>query len=411
MANALQLRRGTTAQHSTFTGLAGEVTVDTTKDTVVVHDGSTAGGIPLATESSVSGKLNTAGGVVTGNISWSDNSKAQFGDSQDLQIYHNGTHSVISDEGTGSLLLQGSSQIVMQHPTTGEDYFVANANGNTTLYDDNSARIQTTTTGAYVIGDGTSEAILRIDANSNDKGDWRVRVEDGASFGTMFFEDFAGANWSPNLGLQSNGEVYFYEDGGNAVRFYWDSVNERTLHKDNIKAAFGDNADLQIYHDGSNSYVEDTSSGAGELILRGAGNGVSLRDSIDNDPMLTAARNGAVTAYYNNSQKLATTSSGISVTGSTRESTYSLTGTDIDPANGGVQYKTFSANTTLTESLSDGDSVVLHLLSGSSYTITWPTITWAGASGNIEPTLTANDVIVIWKLGTTLYGAHVGSAA
>jgi len=49
MANALQLRRGTTTQHSTFTGLAGEVTVDTTKDTVVVHDGATAGGIPLAT--------------------------------------------------------------------------------------------------------------------------------------------------------------------------------------------------------------------------------------------------------------------------------------------------------------------------------------------------------------------------
>ena len=54
MANALQLRRGTTTQHSTFTGLAGEVTVDTTKDTVVVHDGATAGGIPLATEDSVS---------------------------------------------------------------------------------------------------------------------------------------------------------------------------------------------------------------------------------------------------------------------------------------------------------------------------------------------------------------------
>jgi len=50
MANAfaLQHRRGTTSQHSTFTGLAGEITIDTTKNTVVVHDGSTAGGIPLA---------------------------------------------------------------------------------------------------------------------------------------------------------------------------------------------------------------------------------------------------------------------------------------------------------------------------------------------------------------------------
>ena len=50
MAKLLKLRRGTTSQHSSFTGAEGEVTVDTTKDTLVVHDGSTAGGIPLAKE-------------------------------------------------------------------------------------------------------------------------------------------------------------------------------------------------------------------------------------------------------------------------------------------------------------------------------------------------------------------------
>ena len=47
MAKKLQLRRGTTSQHSSFTGAVGEVTVDTDKDVVVVHDGSTAGGHPL----------------------------------------------------------------------------------------------------------------------------------------------------------------------------------------------------------------------------------------------------------------------------------------------------------------------------------------------------------------------------
>lgn len=48
MAFAFQRRRGTTSQHSTFTGLNAELTVDTDKKTVVVHDGSTAGGFPLA---------------------------------------------------------------------------------------------------------------------------------------------------------------------------------------------------------------------------------------------------------------------------------------------------------------------------------------------------------------------------
>ena len=48
MATELKLRRGTTSQHSSFTGAEAEVTVDTDKNTVVVHDGSTAGGFPLS---------------------------------------------------------------------------------------------------------------------------------------------------------------------------------------------------------------------------------------------------------------------------------------------------------------------------------------------------------------------------
>lgn len=66
MANALRLRRGTTAQHASFTGLEAEVTVDTTKDTIVVHDGSTAGGIPLAKESQATTNVAITGGSITG---------------------------------------------------------------------------------------------------------------------------------------------------------------------------------------------------------------------------------------------------------------------------------------------------------------------------------------------------------
>jgi hypothetical protein len=50
MSFAFQRRRGTTSQHSSFTGHNAELTVDTDKKTVVVHDGSTAGGVPLAKE-------------------------------------------------------------------------------------------------------------------------------------------------------------------------------------------------------------------------------------------------------------------------------------------------------------------------------------------------------------------------
>lgn len=50
MSTQVQRRKGTTAQHASFTGASAELTVDTTKNTVVVHDGATAGGIPLAKE-------------------------------------------------------------------------------------------------------------------------------------------------------------------------------------------------------------------------------------------------------------------------------------------------------------------------------------------------------------------------
>lgn len=50
MAKQLQLRRGTTAQHSSFTGAVGEITIDTDKDTLVVHDGYTQGGEALLRE-------------------------------------------------------------------------------------------------------------------------------------------------------------------------------------------------------------------------------------------------------------------------------------------------------------------------------------------------------------------------
>ena len=74
MAKLLKLRRGTTSQHSSFTGAEGEATVDTDKDTLVVHDGSQAGGRPLAREdmsnvssSSITGRLGT-GSIASAKI-------------------------------------------------------------------------------------------------------------------------------------------------------------------------------------------------------------------------------------------------------------------------------------------------------------------------------------------------------
>jgi len=91
------------------------------------------------------------------------------------------------------------------------------------------------------------------------------------------------------------------------------------------------------------------------------------------------------------------------------EQQYSFTGTDVDPANGTIQYKTLSGNTTLTESLVDGEYVTLMIDDGTAYTVTWPTTTWIGGSA---PTLGTSgyNVIELWKVNGTLYGAFAGNA-
>ena len=79
---------------------------------------------------------------------------------------------------------------------------------------------------------------------------------------------------------------------------------------DNIKAVFGAGSDLQIYHDGTNSRIADV--GTGELRLQGT----NLRLwSASGENYLTAVENGAVSLYYDNSTKIATTSTGVDVTG------------------------------------------------------------------------------------------------
>ena len=58
MSTQVQFRRGTTAEHASFAGAIGEVTVDTTKNTTVVHNASQLGGYPLLREDGVNSLLS-----------------------------------------------------------------------------------------------------------------------------------------------------------------------------------------------------------------------------------------------------------------------------------------------------------------------------------------------------------------
>ena len=91
---------------------------------------------------------------------------------------------------------------------------------------------------------------------------------------------------------------------------------------DNDKAIFGAGSDLQIYHDGSNSFIVD--NGTGILAIRGS-TSVALQGT-NGENAVIASENGAVDIRYNDSTKLATTSTGIDVTGNVVSDGASLDG-------------------------------------------------------------------------------------
>ena len=90
--------------------------------------------------------------VTADGLNLGDNEKIQLGAGQDLQIYHDGTHSYVDDTGTGNLRLRGDSlvQILSHSDSETMAYFLKN--GAVGLYHDNSEKLTTTSTGATVTG-------------------------------------------------------------------------------------------------------------------------------------------------------------------------------------------------------------------------------------------------------------------
>jgi hypothetical protein len=95
------------------------------------------------------------------------------------------------------------------------------------------------------------------------------------------------------------------------------------------------------------------------------------------------------------------------------ETVFSLSGTTpaLNPNNGTIQTWTLTANSTPTDGLAAGESMTLLVDDGAAYSIAWPTITWKTNFGSAPTLLTSGlTVIVLWKVGSTLYGARVGNA-
>ena len=179
------------------------------------------------------------GFATTGNITFGDSDKAIFGAGSDLQIYHDGSNSYISDEGTGQLILKGSGNIFLRSATD-ENYLKTTVNGSVELYHDNAEKLATTSTGVDVTGTVTADGVNTDYTNG-------FKIFDGSQLdaswthnnttGTSTLNVGRNATWGGELIIQtdtkdranfaSNGDISFYEDTGVTAKFFWDASTER----------------------------------------------------------------------------------------------------------------------------------------------------------------------------------------
>ena len=344
--------RNITGVAATFTGVLTyeDVTNVDSVGIVTARGGLEVGAAGVGGTVSALGHVEFVGVTTIGlGLTLTDDIEARFGNSGDLRIYHNGTHSYIVDSGTGTLRLEASELgILSADGSETMAQFVENAgvslryNNNTKFQTDPGGTITTgiSTADGFSVGDneyitvgvGSDLTIYHDSSNS-------YIQEDGT--GQIIIRGWAPeiqAGFSPSSG-RSTGETAIKAITDGAVELYYNAIKQLSTRSDGIEIHAASGAEAMIYmtadagEDATDKYRLVAQDGGDWLVQRYTGSAYSSE--------LRVKSAGGVQANYLGSQKLLTITEGVKVTGVT-----STTSLSVGP--GVLQEKLYNVASALT---------------------------------------------------------------
>tara|TARA_R100001230_G_scaffold15051_1_gene6696 strand:+ start:278 stop:1504 length:1227 start_codon:yes stop_codon:yes gene_type:complete len=262
----------------------------------------TAGGLNVtAGIATFGGAVNVTGAVtLNANLDLQDNDKILLGTGDDLQIYHDGSASYIA-----------ADDLRVTNGAVSETLAKFINGGAVELYHNDSKKLETTSDGVTFTGaaqlTATQPQINFTAGGSAVAQAGQILVGENGGGGDLLLKTkTTGGTLTTRLTVGNDGTVNLPDNG-------------------KLTAGAGD--DLEIYHDGTNSVIDNntgdlniTTTGSGDDIYLDAADDIYLRVA-GNESGVSIIGDGAVELYHNNSKKLETSSAGVTVTGTLNATT------------------------------------------------------------------------------------------